>query len=258
MKPFKFTKMHGLGNDFVVIDTVSQDLSLNPELIQSIADRRLGIGCDQVLVLGKGRDEADFSYSIYNADGSQAQHCGNGARCIAKYIHEQGLSDKTQLTLALSTHNITAEQISEHVIKIAMGQPEFGKPFTLAQDTVYPVNIGNPHAVIIAKHPPTNLQTLGEQFNRNPRFPEGVNVSWAIIKNPHHIALTVYERGVGFTLACGTAATATAAVALQQGWCEGEVVVSMAGGDCTVEWPQKTDLYLSGPAKTVFSGIWNG
>lgn len=258
MKPFKFTKMHGLGNDFVVIETITQEVQLDEATIRAISDRRLGVGCDQILVLSKGTDKADFNYYIYNADGSQAGHCGNGARCITKFIHDEGLSQKSSLNLRLPSHMITTEMLSAHVINVAMGQPEFGKTFTLGQDTVYPVNIGNPHAVIIAKHAPTNLQTLGEQFNRNPRFPEGVNVSWAIIRDPHHIELTVYERGVGFTLACGSAACATAAVALEIGLCEGKVTVSMPGGDCTVEWPKKSMLFLSGPATTVYSGIWHG
>lgn len=258
MKSFKFTKMHGLGNDFVVIETITQHVLLDTQTIRAIADRRLGVGCDQILILGKGTDQADFNYRIYNADGSEAQHCGNGARCIMKFIHDHGLSKKSSLHLQLPTQVITAEKLNDHTFNIAMGKPEFGKAFTLAQETVYPVNIGNPHAVIIANHPPTNLQTLGEQFNRNPRFPEGVNVSWAMIRDPHHIDLSVYERGVGFTLACGSAACASAAVALEKGLCEGKVVISMSGGECTVEWPKKSVLYLSGPATTVYSGIWNG
>lgn len=258
MSSFQFTKMHGLGNDFVVIENITQPLELDKNTIRAIADRRLGIGCDQILVLSKASGEADFNYTIYNADGSQAEHCGNGARCINKFIHDNNLSDKPRIKLQLPHHIITVEQLSEAVSRVDMGKPEFGKPFTLGQDTVYPVNIGNPHAVILSNHPTSNLQTLGEQFNRNPRFPEGVNVSWAIIRDPHHIDLEVYERGVGFTLACGTAATATVAVAIDQGKCEGEVTVSMPGGECTVEWPHKSELYLSGVAATVYSGVWHG
>lgn len=258
MKTYPFTKMHGLGNDFVVIETITQDISLNPTDIKAIAHRRLGIGCDQVLVLGKSTNDADFNYRIYNADGSEASHCGNGARCLAKFIQEKGFSKKSLITLQLPTHQITAEIISDHVIKIAMGQPDFGKSFTRDTFTVNPVSIGNPHAVILAEKPATNLIALGEAFNHDSHFPEGVNVSWAIVRDPHHIELAVFERGVGLTMACGSAACATAALALKNKLCEGSVVVTMPGGDCTVEWPDRSQLYLSGPATTVYSGVWHG
>lgn len=257
MKSCQFTKMHGLGNDFVVIETITQDFEPNPKTIRAIADRRLGVGCDQVLILSQSSNDADFNYRIFNADGSQAEHCGNGARCIAKFIQEQGLSNKSTFYLQLSTHVIKAEIISDHVIKISMGHPDFAKPFNLGSHTIYPVSIGNPHAVIFSDKPCTDLSTLGQELNEDPHFPEGVNLSWAIIRDPHHIDLSVFERGVGLTLACGSAACATAALAIQNQHCENLVVVSMPGGDCTVEWPKQKELYLSGPATTVFSGVWH-
>lgn len=258
MKTCQFTKMHGLGNDFVVIETLTQNIQLTPEMIRSMANRRLGIGCDQVLVLSPSTTEADFDYRIYNADGTEAEHCGNGARCITKFIHDQGLSNKSVVKLQLSSHLIQAEFISEHVIKISMGKPDFGLSFEYQSYKVYPVSIGNPHAVIFAQSPCPDLIELGQALNQDQHFPEGVNVSWVQVRDPHHLELTVYERGVGPTPACGSAASASAALALQQHLCEGQVIVSMPGGDCQVEWPKQEQLYLSGPATTVYTGIWHG
>jgi diaminopimelate epimerase len=258
MKHFSFTKMHGLGNDFVVIETITQKITLDPSTLQLIADRHLGVGCDQILVLSPSTSDADFNYRIYNADGSEAEHCGNGARCLAKFIHDNQLSTDHELTLQLSTHRITAKFISDHVIKISMGQPDFALPFTFEGFKIHPVSIGNPHAVIFSDQPPPDLAALATRLSQDPHFPEGVNLSWATVQDPHHIALTVYERGAGFTLACGSAACATAALALNHHQCEGSVVVSMPGGDCTVEWPKQGALYLSGPATTVFTGVWHG
>jgi diaminopimelate epimerase len=258
MKAFPFTKMQALGNDFVVIETLTQDIPINSELITKLADRRLGIGCDQVLVLSKSTNHADFNYNIYNADGSEAAHCGNGARCLAKFIHDNKFSNQSDITLQLPKHIISAELISDHVIKISMGEPEFAMPFSLGSLMIYPVSIGNPHAVIFSENPHPNLTELGLGLNQDQHFPEGVNVSWALIRDPKHIDLHVFERGVGLTPACGSAACATAALAINQKLCEGSVIVSMPGGDCTVEWPRKSSLYLSGPATTVYSGIWHG
>jgi diaminopimelate epimerase len=258
MNAFHFTKMHGLGNDFVVIETITQQVQLTPDIIRAISDRRLGIGCDQVLVLSESTHHADFNYRIYNADGSEAEHCGNGARCLAKFIHENKLSNKPVMTLQLPKHLITAELISDHVIKISMGQPEFAMPFTLDSLTIHPVSIGNPHAVIFAQAPHPHFTELGLALNQDPHFPEGVNLSWALIRDPQHIDLTVFERGVGLTPACGSAACATAALAIHQKHCEGSVLVSMPGGSCTVDWPEPSRLYLSGPATTVYTGTWHG
>lgn len=261
MTSFKFTKMHGLGNDFVVTENVTQSVHLNPEVIQALANRRTGVGCDQVLLISPSETEKDFDYKIFNADGSEALHCGNGARCVAKFIFDEGLSDKPNLTLQLPTQAITTERVSPHVFKVGMGHPEFAKRFDFTFDdstfSIQPLSIGNPHAVIIADKPLKNFEALGKALNEHHHFPDGVNVSWVHIDEPSAISLQVFERGVGLTQACGSAACAAAATALRQGQCENEITVRMPGGDCTVAWPGEDIIYLSGPAESVYSGVWH-
>lgn len=258
MNSFPFTKMHGLGNDFVVLETLTQEITLSPEIIQRLSNRRTGIGCDQVLVLTKSGNQADFNYRIFNADGSEAEHCGNGARCIAKFIHDNQFSNKTLVTLQLTKNSIQTEILSDQLIKVSMGEPTFFESFVFENHTVFPVSIGNPHAIIFSESSHAQLETLGKLLNQDPHFPDGVNVSIASIINPCQIKLNVFERGVGLTPACGSAACATAALAIHQNFCHGSVNVSMPGGTCTVEWPEKSSVFLSGPATTVYTGIWNG
>ncbi len=263
MTSFKFCKMHGLGNDFVVIDNINQTVDLNKDIIQKLADRRTGVGCDQVLVVGR-HEEADFSYTIYNADGSQALHCGNGARCVARFIHEQGLSDKEALSLAMPKQTITTQIKDYEHITIAMGTPEFLPTFDIkhhSQDlTVYPVSLSNPHAILIQEATQNlNLDELGKMLNLHQNFSDGVNVT--VIKKiaENAITIAVYERGVGPTQACGSAACASAALSFKNELTASPVKVIMPGGDCQVAWPdQEKSVYLTGPAVNVYQGTWYG
>jgi diaminopimelate epimerase len=251
--------MHGLGNDFVVIDAVKQNIELSEKIIREIADRKQGVGCDQVLVVGSS-DKADFSYTIYNADGSQALHCGNGARCVARFIHEQGLSSKNELSLAMPTQTITANIEDYEHITIAMGVPQFQDSFELPQAIkVYPVSLGNPHAILIQEPGQSlSLEELGKILNHDKHFPDGVNVT--IIKNitDKSIDIAVFERGVGPTQACGSAACASAALSLHNLLASSPVEVIMPGGSCFVAWPQQNQaIYLTGPATQVYQGEWH-
>lgn len=262
MSAFKFCKMQSLGNDFVVIDAVQQKVNLTPELIRNLARRKQGIGCDQVLVVGPS-EQADFSYTIYNADGSQASHCGNGARCVARFIQEQGLSDKRTLSLALRDHVITAEVISYDHITVDMGIPKLEKSFTWEHEgrtwEVNPVMLGNPHAIL--QTPPlteTQMNAMGAALNQHPQFKDGVNMSFMQVRDSAHIDLQVYERGVGLTLACGSAASAASAFAIERCNNERRVHVTMPGGQCDVAWPSSNaSIQLIGDAVFVFKGQWH-
>lgn len=260
MTEFKFCKMHGLGNDFVVIDNVNQSVKLDKKTIQALADRRTGVGCDQVLLVGPS-EQADFSYTIFNADGSTALHCGNGARCVARFIHEQGLSDKTALTLAMPSQTITAEIKDYDHITIAMGIPEFSPSFELDPEiTVHPITLGNPHAIIIkSPEQDLNLEAVGKLLNSHQNFPDGVNVTVIQTIEKNAIRINVYERGVGPTQACGSAATASAALVQHNKLAQSPVQVIMPGGQCEVTWPDPAkSIYLTGPATQVYTGTWHG
>ncbi len=262
-QPIRFCKMHGLSNDFVVIDNVTQSINLNKDIIKSMADRRTGIGCDQVLVIGNSNN-ADFSYTIYNADGSEAFHCGNGARCVARFIHEQGLSNKKTLSLSLKHQTISVEVKDDEHITVAMGKPVFLPDFQVKIDshsmTIHSVTLGNPHAILIEEPKQTlDLLVLGKTLNEHKQFPEGVNVSIIQKIDQHRIQLVVYERGVGVTQACGSAASAAAAFVMHEKLAQSPIIVSMPGGQCEVTWPDvNQSIYLTGSATTVYSGIWYG
>ncbi len=275
-----FSKMHGLGNDFVVIDGVSQTIVLNEAQRRLIADRHLGIGCDQILLLENCTDNThDFVYRIFNADGSEAEQCGNGARCITRFAHDNTLTNKNTLTLKTSTDSLACTLMDNGNVRINMGQPRFSAEalsfeesfaeniddnFFSHQITVSDITIdfsivsmGNPHAVIrvdnIDNAPVSEHGTL---LGAHAAFPNGVNVGFMQIITPDHIKLRVFERGAGETLACGTGACAAVATARRCGLVEDNVVVSLPGGQLQIEWSgnEADPLFMSGPAKTVFNG----
>ncbi len=275
-----FSKMHGLGNDFVVIDGVTHTVLLNEAQRRLIADRHLGVGCDQILLLENNVDDShDFVYRIFNADGGEAEQCGNGARCVTRFAHDKGLTSKNPLILKTSTGSLVCETMANNDIRVNMGQPRFAAtslPFdqSLAEEiddefshyqiTVSDipvdfsiVSIGNPHAVIHVNDIDSALVVEhGKLLGSHAAFANGVNVGFMQIVAPDHIKLRVFERGAGETLACGSGACAAMAVARRSGLLESRVMVDLAGGQLLIEWSgsDSQPLFMSGPAETVFNG----
>lgn len=274
----KFSKMHGLGNDFVVLDGISQPLSLTPEQLCYLADRHFGVGCDQILLVEKAAQPGvDFRYRIFNADGSEVEHCGNGARCFVKFVHEQKLSARNPLRAEIATGLITLEAKQNGEVEVEMGQTRFDPealPFdpdgletrSLNNDTLYGLPIGeqtvwlslvaisNPHAVQVVDdvdHAP--VATIGPAIESHPRFARRVNAGFMQIIDRHTIHLRVYERGAGETLACGTGACAAVAAGIRRGLLDSPVRVRTHGGWLSIAWDGKA-LRMTGPAVTVFSG----
>ena len=269
----KFTKMHGLGNDFVVIDCVRQAVNMSRELVQRIADRNLGIGCDQVLIIEPpSTKNIDFNYRIFNSDGSEVEQCGNGARCMGRYIFDQQLSGKKSLRLQTKNRVMEIQPKGRHLIQVNMGSPQLDPsavPFQAEQQQVLydievsgevhqlsAISMGNPHAVIqVAEIESAPVGKLGAVFQQHSRFPESVNVGFMAINDRQHIQLRVFERGVGETRACGSGACAAAVAAIQQGLVDHSVAVALPGGELSIEWQGDSNpVFMTGPAVTVFHG----
>lgn len=270
-----FTKMQGLGNDFVVINATKQPLTLTPAQIQKMSNRRFGVGFDQLLVLEPPKqDNVDFNFRIFNADGSEVGQCGNGARCIARFIREQGLSDRDEFRLTTLTDVLQLKVEKDGKVSVHMGIPRFAPeevPFVadkmsnlydvnVANQSVQlgVVNIGNPHAIIPVERIDSSLvSSLGAPLSKHERFPEGVNVGFMQVINPQNIRLRVYERGTGETLACGSNACAAVAVGRRNGLLQERVTVNQPGGSLSIHWqgPDRPIL-MTGPATTVFEGQW--
>lgn len=269
----RFTKMHGLGNDFVVLDAVRQSIRLTPEIIKRIADRNLGIGCDQVLVIEPPLDKnIDFNYRIFNCDGSEVEQCGNGARCIGRYIKDQQLSGKKTVRIKTKNRVMEISSNTKNMITANMGAPSFipaDIPFASdEQRNLYPINVnscdyqiaalsvGNPHAVLQIediKH--ADLETIGPLIQAHKFFPESVNVGFMQVIDRQNISLRVYERGVGETQACGSGACAAAVAAIQQDLADNIIEIQLLGGKLTIEWQGKDQpILMTGPAETVFHG----
>lgn len=268
-----FTKMHGIGNDFVVIDATSQPIDLTMEQIRFLADRRLGVGCDQVLLVEPAQQpEVDFTYRIFNADGGEVEQCGNGARCFARYVRDQGLTRKDHIVVATAAGIITLHVEADEQITVDMGVPVFEPaeiPFAAdkradfypleveaAQVEISAVSMGNPHAVIrVEQVDKAPVASLGPRIESHARFPRRVNVGFMEVVDRQHIRLRVYERGVGETLACGTGACAAVAVGRQRGWLDDKVTVSLRGGNLKIQWPGEGEtMFMTGPAVSVFEG----
>ncbi|MFI4938137.1 MAG: diaminopimelate epimerase [Candidatus Berkiellales bacterium] len=272
-----FTKMHGLGNDFVILDSIIQNLKIEPRLIREIADRNFGIGCDQVLIVEPPTDpNLDFSYRIFNADGKEVAQCGNGARCFGRYVYESGLIDKTTLQVGTKSGTLIIDVVDPSSIRVDMGEPQFSpyaipiniKEVTkLANKGRYRINLlgndrevtllslGNPHCVIsVPATTEAAVTEVGQALQTHPAFPEGVNVSFLQVLARNHVKCRVFERGVGETLACGSAACAAVVAGILQKELNPQVKVDMRGGSLTVLWEHQKAVFLSGPAISVFKG----
>lgn len=257
-----FTKMHGLGNDFVVMNTINQPINLKQLHIASLADRHIGIGFDQLLMI-ESSQSADFFCRIFNADGSEAEQCGNGLRCVARFILEEGLYDQPEFRLETKA-GIFSLQIQDYDhIRVALGIPEINEnlyELHLKQDFgIVPVSIlsvGNPHAIVKVETVdliPTD--TLGHEISTHTFFPQGVNVGFMQIVNRNHIRLRTFERGVGETHACGSNACAAAVAGIANGWLQRHVKVEFRYGSLSIDWEgEGTPIYMTGPAARVFSG----
>ena len=269
----QFTKMHGLGNDFVIIDAVNQKASLSESSCRLIADRRFGIGCDQILLVEPAiLPDTDFNFRIFNADGSEAGACGNGARCFAQFVRKQQLSDRQTLRVSTSSGTIVLTHLENGMVEVDMGEPQFepkaipfiseerSDQYTLdvngEQHTISAVSMGNPHAVLIVEDTDlASVESLGPLIERHERFPERTNVGFLQVVNPGEVKLRVFERGVGETLACGSGACAAVAVGRQLGLLDEHVVVHLRGGDLVIKWTAEgRAVLMRGPAKTVYEG----
>jgi diaminopimelate epimerase len=274
MSRLPFTKMHGLGNDFMIVDAVSQPFSLTRAQIQAAADRHRGVGFDQLLVIAPTDDseKADFTFLIFNSDGSAAEQCGNGARCVARFIRARGFSDKDELRLATSGRITKVRLEPDDSVTVEITAPYFepaqmpyqttetAPPYHLpvAGKTIsfYLAGVGNPHAVILVKTlEKAEVTPIGQSLSTNPHFPQGVNVGFMQVAAPNRVYLQVYERGAGPTLACGSGACAAMAVGRRLGLLQERVQVSQPGGDLWITWPGAgSPLQMRGPAEFVYEG----
>lgn len=269
----EFTKMHGLGNDFIVIDAINQDVDLSEKQVRFLADRHFGVGCDQLLLVEASEtDEVDFIYRIFNADGGEVEQCGNGARCFAAYVREKGLTDKDHIRVETASGVIELHVQSDGQITVDMGVPEFSPwkiPFNAdtrldeyALDVngqvlkIGAVSMGNPHAVTVVDNVDTaEVFELGPDIESHPLFPNRVNAGFMQVIDDSHIRLRVFERGAGETLACGTGACAAVAVGYLQGYLSNEVKVDLPGGSLQISWQgEASPVMMTGPATTVFEG----
>ncbi|MCK0744605.1 diaminopimelate epimerase [Chromohalobacter nigrandesensis] len=268
-----FTKMHGLGNDFMVVDLVTQRARLDTERIQQLANRHLGIGFDQLLLVEPPRDpEMDFRYRIFNADGHEVENCGNGARCFARFVRGAGLTHKREIRVETQAGPLTLRVEEDERVRVNMGVPRFAPeavPFDAPTDApthtlevddtrweIGVVSMGNPHAVLVVDDADSApVAHLGPLIERHVRFPRRVNVGFLQVVSRHEARLRVFERGSGETLACGTGACAAVATGIRRGLFESPVDVHLPGGTLTVEWPaEDAPMVMIGPATSVFEG----
>ncbi|TXT25815.1 MAG: diaminopimelate epimerase [Gallionellaceae bacterium] len=272
----KFTKMHGAGNDFVVLDGVRQRIHLTPEQLRLLADRHFGVGCDQILLVETTRHPgADFRYRIFNADGGEVEQCGNGARCFVRFVLDQGLTHKREIVVETQSGLITPRMEEDGRVTVNMGAPVFEaaripfitsieadvQPLDAGEETVQitAVSMGNPHAVqVVADVERAPVVAQGALIERHPRFPNRVNAGYMQVLDRGHIKLRVYERGSGETLSCGTGACAAAVAGIRRGLLDERVHVTTRGGVLSISWAGGEEpVWLTGPAITVFEGEIN-
>ncbi len=281
MKSLRFTKMEGLGNDFVVVDATAAPFTLSAGAIRRLADRRFGVGCDQVLVVEAAREmeshqaaHADFRYRIFNADGGEVEQCGNGARCFVIFVRERGLTTKREIRVETAGGVIVPRLEDDGEVTVDMGAPRFAAgqvPFVGGTDAIAEpldvdgrtvlisaLSMGNPHAVqVVADVDAAAVATQGPLIERHPRFPQRVNAGFMQVVDRATIRLRVYERGAGETLACGTGACAAVVAGRRRGLLDEHVRVITRGGDLSIAWPGgDAPVTMKGPARAVFDGEW--
>ena len=269
----KFTKMHGLGNDFVVFDAISQNVALTAGQFRFLADRHFGVGCDQILLVERAtRSDADFRYRIFNADGGEVEQCGNGARCFVRFVHDKGLTPKREIQVETAAGIIVPRLEDNGQVTVDMGVPRF-EPVQVPFESEFrsstylldvhgrPVEIsalsmGNPHAVLRVDDVETApVAEYGPAIESHSRFPARVNVGFMQVLDRGHIRLRVYERGAGETLACGTGACAAVVAGIVRGLLDGEVRVATRGGELVIRWGgEGRPVMMTGPAVSVFDG----
>lgn len=277
----KFTKMQGLGNDYVYVNCFKEKIDNPPELARRISDRHFGVGSDGLIMINPS-DKADFEMEMYNADGSRGEMCGNGIRCVAKYVYDYGLTDKTHISVetlgGIKYLDLTVEEGKVKMVKVDMGKPELEPlkiPVKASGDKAVDepilvggneyrmtcVSMGNPHAVIfigcdVREFP---LEEIGPKFENHERFPNRVNMEFVRVIDRRTAEMRVWERGSGETLACGTGACAVAVACALNGFTEDEVTVRLLGGDLQIRWDREKDtVFMTGPAEVVFDGEWIG
>ncbi|ELZ8934656.1 diaminopimelate epimerase [Cronobacter dublinensis] len=270
----QFAKMHGLGNDFMVVDAVTQNVFFSPEMIRRLADRHHGVGFDQLLIVEPPYDpDLDFHYRIFNADGSEVAQCGNGARCFARFVRLKGLTNKRDIRVSTANGRMILTVNEDELVRVNMGEPVFEpslvpfrankaeKTYIMRADeqTVLcgVVSMGNPHCVIQVDDVSTApVETLGPLMESHERFPERANIGFMQVMNPEHIRLRVFERGAGETQACGSGACAAVAVGIQQGLLAAQVRVDLPGGRLDIAWKGPGNpLFMTGPATHVYDGF---
>ena len=275
----KFTKMQGIGNDYVYVNCLQETIENPSELAKKISDRHYGVGSDGLIMINPS-DKADFEMEMYNADGSRGEMCGNGIRCVAKYVYDYGLTDKTSIsveTLAgIKYLDLTVEDVKVVLVKVDMGKPMLrpeevpvvsekeeviDEPITVdgQEYRMTCVSMGNPHAVVFIDQDVKEfpLETVGVKFENHERFPKRVNTEFVNVLDRHTAQMRVWERGSGETLACGTGACAVAVACALNGLTEDEVTVKLLGGDLQIKWDrEKNTVYMTGPAEVVFDGEW--
>jgi len=269
----KFTKMHGLGNDFVVLDAFTRPITLSTAQLRLLADRHFGVGCDQILKIEPPREtDTDFYYRIFNADGDEVEQCGNGARCFLRYVRDRGLTTKTEIRVGTLGGVIVPRLEPDGQVTVNMGVPEF-EPARIPFDAprraptyglevggrrreISALSMGNPHAVqIVPDIEAAPVASEGPLIERHPRFPQRVNAGYMQIVDRGRIRLRVYERGAGETLACGTGACAAVVAGIARGLLESRVTVATRGGDLGISWAGEGEpVMMTGPAVTVFEG----
>ncbi|WP_420589158.1 diaminopimelate epimerase [Bacterioplanoides sp.] len=274
----KFSKMHGLGNDFVVIDLVTQTGHIRPERVRELSDRNFGVGFDQLLIVEQpSRPDVDFKYRIFNADGSEVENCGNGARCFARFVYDQRLTGKRDIRVETANGLMELHLTDDNQVVVDMGEPtlipnlipfratEYAPEYTIdageiGEISLGAVSMGNPHGVVRVDDVDTApVEHWGPILEPHSSFPARANIGFMQIVHEHHIRLRVFERGTGETLACGTGACAAVVSGQLRGWLKPGVTVSLPGGDLFIEWDGNPDSHIkmTGPAVTVFEGRMN-
>lgn len=275
----KFTKMQGLGNDYVYVNCFKEKINNPSELAKKISDRHFGVGSDGLIMINPS-EHADFEMEMYNADGSRGEMCGNGIRCVAKYVYDYGLTDKTEISVetlgGIKYLDLTTEDGKVKLVKVDMGKPELdpgkipvrvkkeravNEPLTVEgkEYRMTCVSMGNPHAVIFVDDDLEEipLEKIGPHFENHECFPNRINTEFVRVLDRRTVQMRVWERGSGETLACGTGACAVAVACVLNGLTEDEVTVKLLGGDLQIRWDREKDVvYMTGPAEVVFDGEW--